>query len=96
MLPVVVARQWVRGRAVQLRGLELTSEGTFATRGIGAYDPTRTLATQPSMRGAWLGAPEARLCLSALGSDSYREKWSMVALKKSTEDDRGSNWYRRF
>jgi predicted O-methyltransferase YrrM len=40
--------------------------------------------------------PKLAYILARYASDSFREKWSMIALKKEAEDDRDWSWYRRF
>jgi predicted O-methyltransferase YrrM len=40
--------------------------------------------------------PKLAYVVSRHFSDSFREKWSMVALKKQAQDDRDYFWYRRF
>jgi predicted O-methyltransferase YrrM len=40
--------------------------------------------------------PRLAYVLARYASDSFREKWSMVALKKRAPDERPWSWYRRF
>jgi len=40
--------------------------------------------------------PTVAYLLGRYASDSFREKWSMVALKKQSHDERDWSWFRRF
>jgi predicted O-methyltransferase YrrM len=69
----------------------------YRRRGGIPYVPKPNLVTNVKITKA-LGRvfPTLAYLLARYGSDSYQEKWSMVALQKQAEDERDWSWFHRF